>query len=76
VNVAGIAKIYFSIDGRVTRIPVLAASRLESEVFYCSAEGAVYRSEDRGKKWQKLSIQWNGEASDEHPLSMEISEQI
>jgi hypothetical protein len=61
-------------DPRGVRIPVLAASRIEPGVFYCCAEGAVYRSEDGGVKWQKLSIQWDGEASNEHPLKMEIAE--
>lgn len=62
-------------DPRGVRIPVLAASRIEPGVFYCSTEGAVYRSEDGGMKWQKLSIQWDGEASNEHPLNMEIAEE-
>jgi len=26
-------------------------------------------------KWQKLSIQWDGKASNEHPLNMEIAEE-
>jgi len=62
-------------DPRGVRIPVIAASRIEPGVFYCSTEGAVYRSEDGGVRWQKLSIQWDGEASNEHPLNMEIAEE-
>ncbi len=62
-------------DPKGLRIPVLAASRLEPGVFYCSAEGAVYRSEEGGVNWQKLLIQWNGKASKEHPLSIEIAEE-
>lgn len=62
-------------DPKGLRIPVLAASRLEPGVFYCSAEGAVYRSEEGGVTWQKLLIQWNGKASKEHPLSIEIAEE-
>jgi hypothetical protein len=62
-------------DAKGVRIPVLATSRIEPGVFYCSTEGAVYRSEDRGAKWRKLSIQWGGEASNEHALNMEIAEE-
>jgi hypothetical protein len=54
---------------------VLAARRVEPGVLYCSTEGAVYRSEDDGMKWQKLSIQWDGEGSNEHALNMEIAEE-
>ena len=62
-------------DPKGVRIPVLATSRIEPGVFYCSTEGAVYRSEDGGIKWQKLSVQWDGEASNEHPLNMGIAEE-
>ena len=62
-------------DPKGVRIPVLATSRIEPGVFYCSTEGAVYRSEDGGMKWHKLSIQWDCEASNEHPLNMEIAEE-
>ena len=37
-------------DPKGIRIPVLAASRIEPGVFYCSTEGAAYRSEDGGMK--------------------------
>ena len=60
-------------DPKGVRIAVLATSRIEPGVFYCSTEGAVYRSEDGGIKWQKLSVQWDGEASNEHPLNMGIA---
>jgi hypothetical protein len=39
------------------------------------ASGTVYRSEDGGMKWLKLSIQWDGEASNWRPLNMEIAEE-
>ena len=62
-------------DQSGVRIPVLAASRVEPGVFYCSTEGAVYRSEDGGMTWQKLSIQWDGEPSHEHALNIAIAEE-
>jgi hypothetical protein len=61
-------------DPKGVRIPVLATSRTEPGVFYCSTEGAVYRSEDGRMKWRRLSIEWDGEESNEHALNMEIAE--
>ena len=60
---------------RGLRIPVVAASDIEPKVFYCSAEGMVYRSEDDGLQWQKLAVQWNEGIAAEHALAMAILEE-
>ena len=60
---------------RGLRIPVLAASEIETKVFYCSAEGTVYRSEDDGLQWQKLAVQWVEGRQPEHALAMAMLEE-
>ena len=54
---------------------MVAASSFEPGVFYCSAEGMVYRSEDDGLQWQKLAVQWNSNTTAEHAIGMAIVEE-
>ncbi len=62
-------------DAQGVRIPVLAASSVETGVFYCSTEGMVYRSEDSGLQWRELAVRWNGETTAEHAIGMAIVEE-
>ena len=57
------------------RIPVLAASAVEPGVFYLSAEGEVYRSADDGQYWQKLAVEWDGDAGPAHAINMAVVEE-
>src|SRR3984957_2244423 len=62
-------------DPQGLRIPVLAASSSVPGVFYCSAEGRVYRTEDDGLQWKQLAVQWNSKTTAEHATGMAIVEE-
>jgi hypothetical protein len=62
-------------DPQGLRIPVVAASSSEPGVFYCSAEGMVYRSEDNGLLWRKLAVDWNSKTAAENATGMAIVEE-
>lgn len=57
------------------RIPVVAASRLESGVFYCCAGGRIFRSADSGVKWQELAVQWDASISSDPAMNVAIEEE-
>jgi photosystem II stability/assembly factor-like uncharacterized protein len=58
-----------------SRIGVLAASRVEPGIFYCSIEGCVYRSADGGARWQELGVQSDSGTHTEHAIEMAIGEE-
>jgi len=58
-----------------SRIAVVAASRVEPGIFYCSTEGRVYRSADDGVRWQELGVQWDSGTHIEHAIEMAIGEE-
>jgi photosystem II stability/assembly factor-like uncharacterized protein len=58
-----------------SRIAVVAASRVEPGIFYCSTEGSVYRSADSGVRWQELGVQWDSGTHTEHAIEMGIGEE-
>lgn len=60
---------------RGSRIAVVAASRVEPGVFYCSIEGMVYRSSDDGVRWQKLRVRSNSGTHIDHATDMAISQE-
>lgn len=55
------------------RIAIIAASAVEPDVFYLSAEGEVYRSADRGAHWQRLAEKWAND-SRHHAVAMTVVE--
>jgi hypothetical protein len=57
------------------RIPVVTASRLDSGVFYCCADGRIFRSPDSGLKWQELAVQWESSISDDPAMNVAIEEE-
>ena len=57
-----------------SRIAVVAASRVEPGIFYCSTEGRVYRSADDGLQWQELGVQWDRGTHTDHAIGMAIGE--
>lgn len=58
-----------------SRIAVVAASRVEPGIFYCSTEGRVYRSADDGVRWQELGVQWDSGTHTEHAIEIAIEEE-
>ena len=53
----------------------MVVSLSDPGVFYCSSEGMVYRSEDDGLQWKKLSVQWNSKTTAGHATGMAIVEE-
>jgi photosystem II stability/assembly factor-like uncharacterized protein len=63
------------IDGSLgRRVGVVARSEVESDVFYVSSEGELYRSETSGLEWQKLRIEYAGNPHIGHALDIAILE--
>jgi photosystem II stability/assembly factor-like uncharacterized protein len=58
-----------------SRIALVAASRVEPGIFYCSTEGRVYRSAGDGVRWQELGVHWNSGTHPEHAIEMAIGEE-
>jgi hypothetical protein len=54
---------------------VVAASRVEPGIFYCSTEGRVYRSADDGVRWHELGVLWDSGPHTEHAIEMVIGEE-
>jgi hypothetical protein len=51
-------------EGR--RVPILAPSDIEPGVFYLASEGELYRSENSGAEWQRLTVDWADGSSLKH----------
>jgi photosystem II stability/assembly factor-like uncharacterized protein len=47
-------------DPRGTRVYILAADPVESGLFYAATGSDLYISDDTGRSWQKLEIDWPG----------------
>jgi hypothetical protein len=56
------------------RIAVVAASAVEPDMFYLSAEGQIYRSADKGIEWQRLTVEWADGSQPHHALAVAIIE--
>ena len=59
-------------ESKGTRVPVVASSGVEPGIFYCAAEGQVYRSSDDGLRWSKIRIEWNTSSSMGHPVAVAL----
>ncbi len=56
------------------RIAVVAASAAETDVFYLSAEGEIYRSADKGIEWQPLTVEWGDDVRPAHSAALAVVE--
>jgi photosystem II stability/assembly factor-like uncharacterized protein len=68
---------HLSMDGLATlpqaRIPVIAAGTLEPNTFFLSTDGVIYRSQDLGRTWKELRLEWTSrEPARRHSLSMAV----
>ena len=68
---------HLSMDGLTTlphsRVPVIAAGTLEPDTFFLATEGVVYCSQDLGRTWKELQLDWaDREPVRRHSLSMAV----
>jgi photosystem II stability/assembly factor-like uncharacterized protein len=57
-----------------SRVAVVTASAIEPGVFYLSAEGDVYRSDDRGVEWRPLTVEWADDSRPHHAVALALVE--